>query len=114
MGCVFNLNFFFCHVAGVTLQAGQRAEVLDSPLLAVNFCLKIGINCISFLNYSPKQTASNHTNFPLVLGFACLFCSSNEVHPPIHWRFAFGRACGAIRHHLGVSVTQELLLVDCR
>lgn len=76
MGCVFNLNFFFCHATGVTLQAGQRAELLDSPLLAAFFCLKIGINCISFLNYSPKQTASNHTTFPLVLGFACLFCSS--------------------------------------
>lgn len=76
MDCVFNLNFFFCHAAGVTLQAGQRAEVLDSPLLAAYFCLKIGINCISFLNYSPKQTASNHSTFPLVLVFACLFCSS--------------------------------------
>lgn len=87
MGYVFNLNFFFCRVAGITLQAGQRAKVLDSPLLAAYFCLKIGIDCISFLNYSPKQTASNCTIFPLVLGFACLFCSNSEAQPPIHQWF---------------------------
>lgn len=74
MGYVFNLNFFFCRVAGITLQAGQRAKVLDSPLLAAYFCLKIGIDCISFLNYSPKQTAPSS---PLFWGLPA--CSAAAV-----------------------------------
>lgn len=92
----------FRPVAAVTLQAGQRGRGTRLPTAGhvPSFCLKIGTDCISFLNYSLEQTALNYTASPLALGFtsACVLLQQkcSPAADPC-FRFGFGRTRGAVR-----------------
>lgn len=105
----------FHPVAAVTLQAGQRGRGTRLPTAGrvPSFCLKIGTDCISFLNYSLEQTELNYTASPLALGFssACVLLQQkgSPAADPSVVRFGFGRTRGAVRGHLGLFVMHELL-----